>query len=109
MVVVAALVLRGVITRGKGLVEGALALLAGLASAVVGGLIAHLGSGAPDMFGLATVFSTKESWVAAVAVFSALFGDRMVMWALAGSDGTSAEARVWLERWFPWMKSGGDK
>lgn len=101
-IIAASLILRYLIGRGKGWVEGVIGLISGLASAAVFAGIAHLGDGAPQMLGLAAVFSTPEAWTATCAAFGALFGDRLATGVSVEVNRFRDDPSGWLARVKGW-------
>lgn len=106
-IVISALVLRALISRGKGWVEGLIGIAAGAASAAIFAGVAHLGDGAPQMFGLSAVFSTPEAWTGACAAFGALFGDRLATGVSVEVNRFKKDPSAWIDRVKAWRGKGG--
>lgn len=98
-IVAAAVFLKAVVTRGKGVLEGAIGIGTGFAGALILGGIAHLGQGAPELLGLSTLFSTADAWTAACAAFGALFGDRIAVGVMVEADRFKKDPSAWKRRW----------
>lgn len=104
-VVIGALALRAIFSRGKGWVEGLIGIAGGLAAAAIAGGIAHLTGQPPDA--VSWLLPTAESWTAMCVAVGAMFGDRVAsaIWREAGAF--AEDPHAWLVRWVPWFGRGG--
>lgn len=111
IVLVAALTLRAIISRGAGWVDGVLGIIGGLAAAALFGGLAHLSGQPPDA--VSWLLPTSESWTGLWMAVGAMIGDRIAAAATREGRAFLDDPVSFLNKWAPWInigdRNGGDR